>query len=83
MIEEDPAERFDSLPEEVKERIALHGMSRSQRRSRRGSKHNIALDPVRFKGYDHAVTTAERPWDLKAKNRKKNKAARAARRKTR
>lgn len=80
---EDPAARIDALPDEVKKRIALHGLSRSQKRARRGSKHTVALDPVRFKGYEHAVATAERPWDLKAKNRKKNKAARAARRKTR
>jgi hypothetical protein len=79
--EDDPAARISALPEEVQRKIALHGMSRSQRRQR-GPKHTVALDPVRFKGYDHAVTTAERPWDLKAKNRKKNKAARAARRKS-
>lgn len=83
MSEEDPAARVDALPDEVKKKIALHGMSRSQKRARRGSKHAVALDPVRFKGYEHAVTTAPRPWDVKAKNRKKNKAARAARRKTR
>lgn len=77
MTEEDPTA---NLPAETLEKIKMFGMSRAQRRHRRGSRHAINLDPVRFKGYDHAIATAERPWDVKAANRKRNKAARAARR---
>lgn len=74
----------EARKERAEEQIKVFGMNRSQKRNRRrAGKHTVELDPVRFKGYTSAATTAERPWDKRAANRKRNKAAKAARRKNR
>ena len=61
------------------------GPNGQQRRQRRGaiSKHSRRLDPRLYLGAEQASYTKARPWDLKDSRRKKNKAARAARRKNR
>ena len=65
-----------NLPPEV---MRLLAPRRVRRRKQGASKHSRELDPVRFEGFTQASHTAPRPWDQKAKNRRKNKAARAAR----
>jgi hypothetical protein len=72
-----PQGEMPELPPEVMRLLAPRWV---RRRKSGASKHARELDPVRFEGFMQASHTAPRPWDQKAKNRKKNKAARAARR---